>query len=225
MVEYAPAIARATGGFWRVGRGDDPLRPSYLDIEDASVRHAGNRFDCQEIGVLYFATRLEGCFAETLARFRPSASVQAAISDEWKSRGFMAVGSVPADWRNRRLAVKAAPLHDYRFLDIESVQTHQLLTSELASELNELGVDHLDIPAVRGRDRRLTRLVSAWAYHATNEVGDGLFAGIRYVSRLGDWECWAVFEDVPLVQQAVRPIDRGCPELVLIAREFNLVVF
>jgi hypothetical protein len=44
----------------------------------SDLRNGGNRFDAADWGSLYFATDLEGCFAETLAAFRPSSALLAA---------------------------------------------------------------------------------------------------------------------------------------------------
>jgi hypothetical protein len=53
-------------------------------------------------------------------------------TDKWRERGFMPVGSVPADWRTRRVAVRAILRLGYAFVDIESPWTHTFLTRELA---------------------------------------------------------------------------------------------
>src|SRR3990170_1821236 len=65
---------------WRVERVDRPLRFSKINAVDAARLRSGNRFDVPGAGVLYAATRPEGAFAETLAPFRPAASLLAKLA-------------------------------------------------------------------------------------------------------------------------------------------------
>jgi len=140
---------------------------------------------------------------------------------DWRDRQFMEPGTIPADWRHRRVAVRVTLERPYAFVDVEAPETHVALGAALAPELAALDIDHLDVGLVRGRDRRVTRLLARWA--ATPDPSSGArYAGIRYVSRLGDWECWAVFEDVGLVERERRPIARDLPELQHIADLFGL---
>jgi hypothetical protein len=177
--------------------------------------------------VCYFATCLDGCFGETLARFRPSPNL-AAIAEE---AGFMSSGEVPADWRHRRLAVRVMPvaseeLPAIRFLDVEAAASRAVLRDELGSLLAYYGYDDLDVPTVRGRDRRITRWIGRWAYLQRDQNNGPIFAGIRYLSRLDSkWECWVVFEDVPLEEQERRPIQRDDEALGRIASLYGLTIF
>lgn len=136
----------------------------------------------------------------------------------------MRPGSVPAEWRERRTEVRVACPGDLLFVDVEDPATQTHLRQVLAADLQGLGVEDLDVAAVRGPDRRLTRLVAQWAYQPEPETNAG-FAGIRYQSRLGDWECWAVFDDVALEQVEQRPIEPTDPALVAVATAFDLQVF
>lgn len=133
---------------WRVARSDDPLRFSAITAADGALPEAGNRFDVPGGAVLYCATALRGCYAETLARFRPSATIRQVVADEDPS--FMVCGGVPADWRHRRLKVRCRLQDSLAFLDVEHVQTHEYLTTAMAGELGALGVDILDVGLVRG---------------------------------------------------------------------------
>jgi RES domain len=187
---------------------------------------SGNRFDSATggFGVLYFGTTLSVCFGETLARFRPSPGVLAEVKEDWHALGYMLVGAVSAEWRQRRTAVRVSVPESAVFLDIESVHTHQFLRTKLALGLSELGYDDLDISMIRGRDRRITRLIAGWAFSA-HEEGQPLFAGIRYLSRVcTDWECWAVFHDIDIEAVETLPIQREMPELRDIADTFDLVI-
>lgn len=106
-----PATASCPIDMWRVGRSTEPLRPSRIQPEDAASP-GGNRFDVPGGEVLYTATDARGAFAETVSRFRPTAAMLALPPEE--DEHLMAVGSIPADWRNRRLLVRLKviePLH------------------------------------------------------------------------------------------------------------------
>jgi hypothetical protein len=178
-------------------------------------------------GVLYFGSDLETCFAETLARFRPSMAMLALVKDEWEDLGFMAVGSVAADWRQRRTAIHIHLPADLVFLDVESPVTHQFLRAELALGLSAIGLGDLDVSTVRGPDRRVTQMISEWAYMETD--GDRLrFAGIRYESRIQSGrECWALFDDDDLTIDVIEtlPITPDMPALASVATLFGLQVF
>ncbi|HET7508865.1 MAG TPA: RES domain-containing protein [Solirubrobacterales bacterium] len=206
-------------GVWRVGRDPDPLAASKSGGSSEVLKPGtGNRFDSPSgnFGVRYFATSLDGCFGETLARFRPDPLLSKVIGDEWRKLGFMEVGDIPADWRQRRTAVRvgfpggghnAKFKGGVQFLDIESVETREAMRSDLAPLLAYYHYDDLDVALVRGRDRRVTRYISQWVFEQVDEDGHPLYAGIRYLSRLNtEWECWAVFDDVEIEELERRPL-------------------
>jgi hypothetical protein len=213
-------------GLWRVGRGATPHRAHR--VPNGTI--GPNRFDAQDgtFDVLYFATELEGCFGETLARFRPDPLLRAALQDEWREKGFMEVGAVPADWRHRRTAVRVEQISDspLPYLDLDSVHTLLFLRNELALGLASLGVHDVDTAIVRSGDRRVTRLISSWAYNARDpETAEPLYAGIRYISRLNsEWECWAIFDRTALRPLEVVPITPEMPSLERVAKIFDLRV-
>lgn len=223
-------IASPGAGVWRVGRAPDPIEfPEPPKADELDHPRAGNRFDSptENFRVCYFATDLEACFGETLARFRPDPALIAAADEE----GFMPAGEVPADWRNQRIAVQAefmpsALLPKPRFLDVEALSTRRELRTELATLLAFYGYEDLDVPTVRGGDRRITRWIAKWAFEQRDTDGLPFFAGIRYLSRLNtEWECWAVFRDVEIKELTREPIERENPALQAIARNFDLTVF
>lgn len=232
-----PAVVHAPKELWRIGRGPDPLAGRRADKQTLGSSRAGNRFDSRSgnYAVLYFGSSAEVCFGETLARFRPSPALIALIGDDWNRLGHMEVGAVPADWRILRTLVKVRPPTDALFLDVEARETHQFLRTELAIGLAELGVQDLDVSVIRGPNRRVTRLISEWAYNAmrdewedeaTGEIdGEPMFAGIRYLSRIDTtWECWAVFDDIELEVLDLQPITRDMPDLDKIVKQFGLVL-
>jgi hypothetical protein len=138
----------------------------------------------------------------------------------------MALGEVPADWRHRRLAVRVQYPQSDQFLDVEHIDTRERLRAELGHILVGLGHEDLDVATIRGGDRRLTRWISDWAYHYAGDQVSTRLAGIRYVSRLGDWECCAVYDDIAIQTVVTRqPIRRENPALLRIANAFGLRVF
>jgi hypothetical protein len=223
-------VSAPPGGFWRIGLATDPYesRPP-LSAEELNTPRAGNRFDSPvgTYSVLYFGTDLAACFGETLSRFRPSAVAVEAVEADWEARSFMKPGSVPADWRLRRLAVRARPAPtDVLFLDVESGATRAFLQHELSVVLSAFGIPELDVPAIRGADRRLTRAISLWAYNQLKDDGTPRYAGIRYLSRLDtQWECWALFDRVDTQETERRSITRSMSELLEVAEMWGLTVF
>lgn len=65
-----------------------------------------------------------------------------------------------------------------------------------------LGADHLDVGHVRGPDSLLTRAIAAWVYAQTDEEGAPLYSGLRYLSRTGDFECWAIYDGTSVLEVA-----------------------
>jgi hypothetical protein len=220
-----PAAVEPPGLIWRVARSDDPLAMSEITAADFRLKRAGNRFDTTAGGVLYGATQLLGCYIETLARFRPSAKIRAAVKDE---PGFMLCGGVPSDWRTRRVKVSIRLPDALPFLDVESPRTHEYLTTELALELAALKVPVLDVGMVRGPDRRITRAIATWAFNVgIHDDGSGtpLYSGIRYVSRLDQQECWAVFEGTPIEEVSRSTVSLSDDALQEAADMFGLRLF
>lgn len=224
-------------GLWRIGREPDPLKESVSSASsEVSKASTGNRFDSPTAayGVRYFATRLEGCFGETLARFRPDPQLASVVGDEWTERGFMSVGDIPADWRQRRTAVKVVlPNPQARFpqnlpfLDIEALETREAIRPHFGELLAFYGYPDLDVPVVRGHDRRITRYISQWAWEQKDDETDlPLYAGIRYLSRLNnEWELWAIFDDVELEIRAKKPILPNDLDLQRVTKTYRLTPY
>ena len=108
---------------------------------------------------------------------------------------------------------------------MQNPHTLAFLDVEMAVELGELGIlVPLDIPAIRGSDRRLTRAISSWAATQRDSGGDSLYGGLRYISRLGAWECWAVFEGTDIQVVEITDIQSNDPDLLSISSLFQVVV-
>lgn len=169
MVE--PAIATPPDPLLRVGRTGGLLRFSTINPLDAALPKAGNRFDVPGGGVLYAATTAEACYAETLARFRPTPRMRELFRDE--EPGFMVVGGVPQDWRLQRHLASIRLADSLPFLDVEAPETHEFLNEVLANDLVALGYEQpLNMSTVTNQDRRLSRLIAEYAYTALQRVAD-----------------------------------------------------
>lgn len=209
---------------WRVATPDTGLKFNEIDPITAAGPH-GNRFDVPGGGVLYCGTDVRGCFAETLARYRVkpgSAVAEAAAADT--ANGFMAPGNVAASWRDARRKFELRAVDALPFVDIEHEATRAHLTARLASVLGEFDVEALDVPTIRGYNRRLTRALARWIYTQIDENDKPLYSGIRYVSKHGDYECWAVFDGTPVEERSSLSIECHDPDLRHVARIFALTI-
>lgn len=159
---------------------------------------------------------------------RPTPALAALVGEDWARLRHLPPAWLPADWRTRRVTVHIAGvggLPARAFLDVEAPQTHQVLRLALAAALLELAYPDLDVAAVRGPDRRLTRLLATWAWQQRDVDGRPRYAGLRYLSRLNnDWECWAIFDDVPLINPIEHSIPADDEALATVADLFNLHV-
>lgn len=220
-----PAIATPPDPLLRVGRTGGLLRFSTISPLDAALPKAGNRFDVPGGGVLYAATTAEACYAETLARFRPTPKMRELLKDD--EPGFMVVGGVPQDWRLQRLLASVRLVDPLPFIDVEAPETHDYLSEVLASDLLALGYEQpLDLSAVTNQDRRLSRLIAAYAYTATDEDGSPTYSGIRYMSRIASgWECWAIFEGTTVELTGQTPIKLDDTSLQHVANLWSLRLF
>lgn len=212
-----PHLVSPPSQVWRIAIASNGRRFSRLDPADASSG-GGNRFDVPGAGVLYCCTTLEGCYRETLARMRVSPAMRAL--DEDSENHFMRAGCVPASWRDARRIFQFSLADSAPFLDVENQATWNALEGALAGHLTE----PLDVAAVRGPDRTLTRAIAAWAYGQQVD-GYGLYAGIRYLSRLGEYECWAVFDGALISEpEPARAIELSDSTLQRVSQDFGLTV-
>lgn len=219
-----PGVVTVTtpGVLWRIATTDNGLRFAEIDpITAAGPR--GNRYDVPGGGVLYASSAVRGCFAETLARYRVDLSSPVAIAAA-KDTGFMPPGGVPASWREDRRKFMIGVLDPLPFVDIEHEHTRSVMERELPLVLARFKLDHLDIPTVRGADRRLTRALAEWAYTRTDEQGKPLYSGIRYMSKHGDYECWAIFAGTGVELYAAEAVEKDDVDLRAVANTFNLTI-
>jgi hypothetical protein len=222
-----PAEARlveAPDILWRLERATTALRFSRISPLDAENDRVGNRFDVPGGGVLYAATDPQGAYAETIAQFRRSA-LAPELENEGLEPGRVGPGEVSREWRaSRRL--RALRLVDPRpFVDIDATATHAYLTREAGYVLRAIGIGNLDIGLVRGPSRILTRALARWIYTRVDDDGLGLYSGIRYGSRIGSQECWAVFDGTGVNLVDERDIDADDAALNAVAAELDIAVY
>lgn len=222
MASRVATVSWPKDGAYRVARKKQALEYSSLAPEDADVS-SGNRFDVVGGEVLYAGSNLDACFGETLGRMRPSPALMLEIGKH--DHGQMNAGTLPQSWRDDRVIAKIDCIDPCPFVDVDQVATLQHISVALAPELEQLGYrDILDQAAIRGRDRRLTRLIARWAYTATTD-DKFAYSGIKYSSRIsGKWVCWAIFKGTEIAMNGERSIPRDEKSLRKVAAEFDLTV-
>lgn len=219
-------ISAPSGGLYRIARSAEPYRTSI----DPTHRDPGNRFDPDFVGVpvgvseqwrsLYFASTGEACFAEVLATFRLSPEIRVVDLDEDDGNRFMEVGSIPQDWRDKRVLVRVRVGEGEGFVDFADPETFREMERRYGSDLEEFGIDQMDLSVITSRNRALTRRLATRV-----AFDDEQLSGIAYASRLGgDRVCWAVFARTDFAEVERHAISRDNPDLVKVAKHFNLVV-
>jgi len=215
-----PVLVSPPSVLWRVARTSKELAFSEIDALTATLPKSGNRFDVPGGGVLYCSSDRRGCYAEVLARHRPSPTVAAIAALD---SGFMPPGGLAAGWRHERRISEIEIESPLPFVDIEHEQTRSWLQQERPELLVARSVTSLDVAAIRGDDRLLTRALAQHIYVA-NDEGQPLYSGIRYMSKHGDYECWAVFDGNELALGTSSHIARTDPDLEHVARLWDITV-
>jgi len=223
---------------FRIGRGVAPFEPTPWEyaLPDGTF---GNRFDdpsarrnvpeWERFRAVYCATQRAACFGETLARFRRSLALEAAllaIDDDEPLLPEIERPYVTADWRAKRRMGKAYLDPSLRFADFGNPETWQRVRPVLAPIATALGLGDIDLSAVTGSYHILTQEFARHVFDQEDNDGRPLYAGIRYISRLHpDWECWAIYDSRMVYQsgpsETIYPDD---PDLIAIARLFGLAI-
>lgn len=219
-----PRLVDAPGNLWRVERATTALRFSRISPVDAENDRAGNRFDVPGGGVLYAATEPQGAYAETIAQFRRSA-LAAELDAEGLEPGRVPPGAVSREWRASRRLRRLQLVDPRPFIDVDHVSTHAFLTREAGDVLRAIGLANLDIGLIRGPSRTLTRALAHWVYTRVDDEGLGLYSGIRYSSRIGSQECWAVFDGTAVRLVDEFDIEADDPALNAVAAEMDITVY
>lgn len=184
---------------WRVGR-----KPSPWAWADWKWAHGGvfpGRWDAPDgtYRTTYAGSSAFASLVEVLAQFRPDPVLVASLDDitgeEVDELYPTAVpGSVPSSWFHERLLAQARLLGV--FCDVAASDTIAALRPGFLDAARVLGLPDFDAAALQIAERRsLTQRVGQAVYARTDESGNPLFDGIRFLSRHGaDLELWTVFE-------------------------------
>jgi hypothetical protein len=199
----------------RIGRRPDPLAwPPWEYV-------GSGRFDdpVGEFRVLYATVQRRTAFLETLAHFRPSLDVLAALEAVEHTNESLPSPRVPADWYRARAIGRLRLATRQHWLDVRKLETREALRYELAQTLLDLGLADLDLSGVVGPGRQLTQAIARWAYEHT-------YAGLVYSSRFdAALTCWAIIEGAAFDPVGLpEPILPGDPDLALVAQTFGLAV-
>lgn len=189
----------------RVGRIADPmaLAPKHILKTIEPGRFDDPKFSYR---VRYVAEELVTSFLEVTAHFRPDvdllAKLQAMDSDEPPRTGNK--GTLTRGWVAGRAKVELAVETSKEFVDLRDAETRGILREQFARSLKRLKLKDMDLSAVSGPHRTLTREISRWAF----EEG---YAGIAYASRHDGKTCWAIFERRGVTVEATRMAQRVSP--------------
>lgn len=200
---------------YRIGRRPDPLAwPPWEYV-------GSGRFDdpVGEFRVLYATAQRRIALLESLARFRPSLDVLAALQAVENTNEPIPAPQVPAEWYHARAVGRLRLATHQQWLDLRSFETREALRSELAQTLLDLGLEDLDLSGVVGPKRQLTQAIARWVYERK-------YRGIAYRSRFdATFTCWAIFEGAEFervgLSEHILPDD---PDLASVARSFGLNV-
>ncbi len=186
---------RPGGPVYRLARGPDPFAwPDWAYAQPDGT--FGNRWDDPrgEYRVLYASSRL-GAFVETLGRFRADPALVDALAEiEGEADAdVMGAGQVPAEWIADRVIGSCKV--EGEFGAVGHSRSLAFLWRELASVARAHGIGALDGSAIRlHAPRGFTQEVSRSVF-GCQDHGATQFAGIAYLSRLGDdLRNWAIFE-------------------------------
>jgi hypothetical protein len=210
------------GPLHRLGRKPDPW--AWPDWAYAGPEGSfDNRYDdpAGEYRVLYASSERLGAFVETLSRFREDAELEAELGSiaVEAGEGDDVVGprEVPREWLDGRALGTASVAGE--FAAVGRSRSLQHLRSALAAVAQELGIRELDGAAIRLKvPRAFTQAVSRHVFECQADDGSSQFAGIHYLSRLGDdIHNWAIFEPAggapPLIEAPDHaPVERDDPD-------------
>lgn len=217
-------------GIWHVGRDvEEDLTYRPVDRADDANPRGGNRYDSYSgnYGTLYFATDLNVCYCETLARLRPNPNLAGLVRDEWESSHKMGPGSLPADWRHTRVESRVLPVSPLPFADVANAETIATFNADrsLMAGLARFDVIEIDLGNLAGKDRRVTRYIAEFLADARDGENLPKYSGIRYLSRLGEgFECWGLFEGTQFELVERRSIEKNSTELLHVAGLYGLTI-
>jgi RES domain len=201
-------------GFWRVSSWsqvfDPPPPPQPLGASPA--QDDSGRYDdpAGRFRTLYCATEPEGALGEHLGDFVLSTAAVVRIEafldsepepgfDEDYHRQLRAEDIKAFGWKLGR-----APAREARLIDVEHWRTYLAAAPRAMPALGRYGIERFDRRTLLDERRYITRtLAGVYRVDATNERGQLRASGLRFTSRLPPaWECWALWEPLPLEEAA-----------------------
>lgn len=198
---------------YRIARGPDPWEyPDWskgTSNPDGTITF-GNRFDDPDgqYRVVYASSEIVGCYVETLARFRPDATLTPELQRIAGEDDFQPLGLIPEKWFENRV-IGCAEVRG-KFAEIYTGGWVGHLRSRLSPVCEKLGLGEFDLSVpMQARERIVTQQVSGIVHDLAN------YAGICYASRFGeDMRNWALFEDAWRIDRVwTRPVSPSDPEL------------
>jgi hypothetical protein len=184
----------------------------------------GGRFDDpqERFRTLYCAEERITCFRETLQDLRPNTRALAEfleLKGERSLIGLLPAGVVEIAWRRRHVLVPLEVRPGAAVTDLDDPAVRRSLERELAPELRDARIEHLDTSQLTSKNRSLTRRLARILY----DRGE---AGVLYRSNLDSQPCLALFQGRVTVVRGGRsqPLTRAIPELLKVCSEFDLVL-
>jgi hypothetical protein len=152
-----------------------------------------------------------------LASFRPK---RIRIEEVGDPRLGSDAGRIPLKWRLDRILVQATVAIDSgELVSLDDAGLLAKLELRHVALLDEHGIDHLDISAIRSSKRIVTQTISQSLYE------DGA-VGIVYGSNLDDLRCLALFEGRAHLEPTGVSVSLGSPipELLQVCEEWGLTL-
>jgi hypothetical protein len=148
----------------------------------------------------------------------PNTKAEAEFAELFGAGNLRVAGTLAWSWRERNVLAPAHVSTDAPVVDLDEVEVIRALEADLAGFLAEKGIEHLDISALRSRDRDVTQLIS-------RSLFDDGAAGLRFRSNCDDQPCIVIFEGRGALEPAgdPEPCTDDIPELLQVCSEFNLV--
>ena len=204
-------------------------------FDDPSAAEDGGGGNHDRYRVVYCATDRRAAIAATLEPLRhPLRVLVPAVDVETVSSAIAQSGVsesevravIPVEWRQSRHIGHTFLDPSMQFVDLTAPDSIQHLRQTLAPIAHRLGFTDVDLGAMAGPERELTRACARYIYDLTDAQQRPLYGGLRYLSRLGSsWECWAIFHDRMRHRPGEpQPIDADDPDLVAVAALFGMTI-
>jgi hypothetical protein len=209
-------VVPPAGGFWRVSAWPRPFEPPppSAPLGAPPADDDGHRYDDPEgiFRTLYCATEPEGAVGECLAEFAFNAAaakrIEAFLESEPES-GHDEELQRPlgrADIAGFQWTLAHAPARVARLIDVEHWSTYRAAAPRALPALSRYGIKRFDRHTLLDERRDVTRtLAGVYRAEATSPSGELNASGLRFTSRLPPaWECWALWEPLPLSADRAR---------------------